>query len=312
MIVAARSPDRVADEYVERCSGCASLRGVQRRELDWLEEHGVTPTGPLVTIRERHWSTIVRVPTAVGDLYLKKCGAISAYEVPLVAALAGRWPDRMPEVVAADPERAWLLMTDAGDTLRIAGRARMAEAVGLYAELQVVEVAHVDDFVAMDVPHLPLSWLSEVGGAFIGGEHGGRVPELCAALDAFGLPESIQHDDLHDNNVFLRDDRLALYDWGDATVAHPLFSYMKAFEVARADGTDPAPLRDALLGPWTAYLPRPRLEAAIDLALPLSRISYALQLQRHVDLMPPADRLPYEEHRDEHLQLAREGIDRLV
>jgi Ser/Thr protein kinase RdoA (MazF antagonist) len=166
--------------------------------------------------------------------------------------------------------------------------------------------------MAMGVPHLPLSWLAEAGPAFIGGSHGARVPELCAALDAFGLPESIQHDDLHDNNVFLRDGRLALHDWGDATVAHPLFSYMKAFEVARRDGTDPAPLLEALLEPWTAHLPKLRLEAACELALPLSRISYALQLQRHVDRMPPADRPPYEEHRDEHLTLARAGIDDLV
>jgi hypothetical protein len=278
----------------------------------WLEAHGIVPTGPLATIRERHWSTIVRVPTAGGDLYLKRCGAISAYEVPLVAALAGRWPDRMPEVIAADPERAWLLMADAGDTLRIAGRARMAEAVALYAELQVGEVEHVPDFLAMGLPHASLAWLAETGPAFIGGEHGRRVPALCAALDAFGLPEAIQHDDLHDNNVFVRDRRLALYDWGDATVSHPLFSYMKAFEVARHDGTDPTPLRDALLGPWTAYLPLARLEEAIELALPLSRISYALQLQRHVDLMPLADRGPYEDHRDEHLQLARTGIDTLA
>ncbi len=270
----------------------------------WLEQHGVVPTGPLVTIRERHWSTIVRVPTAGGDLYLKRCGPISAYEVPLVAALAERWPDRMPTVIAADPERGWLLMADGGQTLRFAGRARLAEAVGLYAELQVGEVAHTAELVELGLPHLPLSWLAEAGAALLGGEHGARVPELCAALEAFGLPESIQHDDLHDNNVFLRDGRLGLYDWGDATVSHPLFSFMKPLWVAGRDGTDPAPLRDAFLQPWTAYLPQRQLEAALELALPLSRISYVLQLRRHIDAMPEAERPPYEEHERDELRLA--------
>jgi hypothetical protein len=292
---------------------------------DWLEQHGIRPTGAPVTIRERHWSTITRVPTADGDLYLKRCGPIGAYEIPLVSALAKRWPDRMPTVVATDSERAWLLMADGGTTLRHAGRARFAEAVGLYAELQVAEVAHVEDFLRMGLPHLPLPWLAGAYEPFLARDHGlddttaerlqslgPAFRELCAGLDAVELPESIQHDDLHDNNVFLRDGRLALYDWGDSTVAHPLFSWMKPYEVATRDGSDPAPLREAYLEPWTAYLPRQRLLDALQIALPLARLSYVLQLQRHLDRMPAGDRPPYEEHERDELRSALAELSDLV
>jgi hypothetical protein len=297
------------DEYGEAAARCASLPAVNRSIEEWLAGHGVAPSAGPEVIRERHWSTITRIPTGNGDLYLKRCGPIGAYEIPLVTALARRWPDRTPTVVAADAERAWLLMTDAGTTLRHAGRERFAEAVALYAELQVAEVAHVEEFLRMGLPHLSLSWLSDAYGPFVADEPAlqalaPRFVELCAELDALELPESIQHDDLHDNNVFLRDGRLAIYDWGDSTVAHPLFSFMKPYEVATRDGTDPAPLREAFLEPWTAYLPRQRLLDALQIALPLARVSYVMQLQRHLDAMPAEDRPPYEEHKRDELRSA--------
>ncbi|HSP74304.1 MAG TPA: hypothetical protein VLN26_18180, partial [Gaiellaceae bacterium] len=83
------------------------------------------------------------VPTADGALFLKQCAPVQAFEVPLTAALASRWPDRLPEVVAADERRAWLLLRDGGVRLREHGLEPFPAALRLYAELQVAETAHV-------------------------------------------------------------------------------------------------------------------------------------------------------------------------
>jgi hypothetical protein len=87
----------------------------------WLDELGIVATAPMETIHERPWSTVLRVPTAEGDLYLKQEAPVQASEVALTVALASRWHDRVPEVVAADVERAWLLLRDGGTRIADAG-----------------------------------------------------------------------------------------------------------------------------------------------------------------------------------------------
>ena len=46
----------------------------------------------------------------------------------------------------------------------------------------------------------------------------------------FGIPETIQHDDLHDGQVFVRDGRNLVLDWGDACVSHPFFTLSVTLE----------------------------------------------------------------------------------
>jgi hypothetical protein len=70
------------------------------------------------------------------------------------------------------------------------------------------------------------------------------------------VPETVQHDDLHHKNVYARDDRLRILDWGDASISHPFASLFVSFrfleEVNGLAPCDPwfARLRDAYLEPW--------------------------------------------------------------
>src|SRR3954454_20441382 len=47
---------------------------------------------------------------------------------------------------------------------------------------------------------------------------------MCRELASYGIPETIQHDDLHDGQVFLQDGRYRFSDWGDSCVSHPFHS----------------------------------------------------------------------------------------
>lgn len=264
----------------------------------WLAGQGIESNGPIKVVHERPWSTVLRIPTAdEGDLFLKQEAPLQAYEVPLTVALAERWPDRVPEVVAADVDRAWMLLRDGGTNVAENGEVgAFPVALGLYGELQVAEVEHVDDFLAMGLRDLRLPGVADLYEPFFERDHGlepdeverllalaPRYRELCAELDALGLPVSIQHDDLHQWNVFVRDDRVAIYDWGDSSVAFPLWSWLKPLGAVRQYGFDPEPLRDAYLAAWTQYASDQHLRKGLDLAVPTGLFPYALQIRRQYD-----------------------------
>jgi hypothetical protein len=48
-----------------------------------------------------------------------------------------------------------------------------------------------------------------------------HVAELCDQLAYYQIPETIQHDGLHDGQVFVLAGRHLMLDWGDACVSHP-------------------------------------------------------------------------------------------
>jgi Ser/Thr protein kinase RdoA (MazF antagonist) len=88
----------------------------------------------------------------------------------------------------------------------------------------------------------------------------GRVREMCEELAGYGLPETIQHDDFHDGQVFVRDGRYLLLDWGDACVSHPFFTLAVTLVGVLSWGLDDIqgsvdvePFRDAYLVPFERF-----------------------------------------------------------
>ena len=97
----------------------------------------------------------------------------------------------------------------------------------------------------------------------------------CEELASFGIPESIQHDDLHGANVFARDGVARVVDWGDACVSHPFGTLTITLSLFREDTDwDVDRLRDAYLEPFgpPATLPR-----AADLGELVGAVTRALK-----------------------------------
>ena len=208
----------------------AQLGGRRRGDID---QHHVYP-----------WSTVMRVPTASGDLYFKANSEASLWEAALVTLLAARRPDCVPPLLAVDLERGWMLMADAGTRVReIVERerdlTRWLEILPLYAGLQSGPGRPMsDEMLAARCPGSPpargslrdtrrCSTASSTCRQATDDDSWGsvsRVREMCEELAGYGLPETIQHDDFHDGQVFVRDGRYLLLDWGDACVSHPFFT----------------------------------------------------------------------------------------
>jgi len=268
---------------------------------DWIREH-VDPLGAIETEHERPWATVLRVPLAGSVAWFKACAPVQAFEPRLTAELFVRWPDRVAEVLAHDEERAWLLLADAGTPIGAFGNPPEAwlEALPVYAELQRGEVSHVEDHLAHGVPDLRIVTLSQRYEDLLRHElplasdevdrlreFAPRFAELCGELAAHGVPETVQHDDLHMRNVYAQGERLRLLDWGDSSISHPFASLVVTFRfLEEVTGLTPADpwferLRDAYLEPWGRGL-----TAVFALALRVGAFAHTFAWARHRERLP--------------------------
>jgi aminoglycoside phosphotransferase (APT) family kinase protein len=122
-----------------------------------------------------------------------------------------------------------------------------------------------------------------------------RMPELrelVEELEAFGIPETVQHDDFHDGQVFVKDDRYRLLDWGDSCISHPFHTLTVTLRaIAWRHGLEPGSepllrLRDAYIEPFGAP---PR---AAELACRTGTLGRALAWHRYLAHAADGDRDP--------------------
>jgi hypothetical protein len=248
-----------------------------------LDRIGLEPVGPFDQIHDRPWSTVIRVPTRAGNVFFKAVASSLRHEIALTELLGSRRPDCVPPPLAADHERGWMLLEDGGRTLRdvIAHErdlGRWADVLSLYARVQIDLAGDARRLLELGVPDLRVevlparveALLDEVGvmSAHERARVAASLPwvrEACVELGEAGIPETIQHDDLHDAQVFVRDDRYLLLDWGDACISHPFFSLAVTLDGVIAWGVDDVE-RSAETGPFLeAYLAPYRGSTSRDL-----------------------------------------------
>jgi hypothetical protein len=253
-----------------------------------LERLGIVRAGDIEQPHVRAWSTVMRVPTDRGDVWFKANMEALRQEAAVTAMLAERDPELVAPPLAVDVDRGWMLMSDAGRTLRdvIAEERslrRWLDVLPRYAELQIAFGDRVDALLAAGVPDLRLAVLPEryerlVTEVDVDERFREAVPHvrsLCDALASYGIAETVNHDDLHDAQVFVRDGAELVMDWGDACVSHPFFTLSVTLEGVIAwglddeeDSEDIRPYRDAYLAPFGASYDGD-LAGAVDVALRL-------------------------------------------
>jgi hypothetical protein len=261
--------------------------------------------GPLELFQTEPWASVFRAPVNGHAVWFKACAPRQSFEVALTAALSLRW-QAVTEVLAHDVDRRWLLMADAGDPLRMLGNPpqRWLEILPSYAEMQIGETERTEEHLERRVPDLRLARLPTLYGELLRAELPLEAAErsaleafrphffeLCEELDGAGIGPTVQHDDLHMNNVYVKDGALRVLDWGDASIGHPFFSLLETFrflvEMNRLPPDDPwfARLRDAYLEPWGQGH-----RGTFDLALRVGGLAHAIAWLHQRDALPSADR----------------------
>ncbi|MFD9096632.1 phosphotransferase [Streptomyces collinus] len=265
---------------------------------DGLATHGLRAAGPL-EVRLRPWSVLARVPVAGRPaVWFKANPPASGFEGVLTAALA-RWvPRHVLAPLAVDADRGWSLLPDGGALFRdvlerqAVGPETWEGLLRQYADMQRALVPHTQEIARLGVPDATPGQMPRVFDELMARNKGlrpadrsrldrlrPRLLDWCAELADLGVPDSLDHADLHDGQLFHPEPgRYTFFDWGDATVSHPFCSlHVTARRAAERYGPGVmARLRDAYLEPWTDDgRTTAELRRAVDLAWRLSALGRA-------------------------------------
>ena len=280
---------------------------------DWIDaqcaQAGLARSGP-ARARCRPYSVVARVPTSAGTVWFKASPPMSRFEPALITALAQWHPDIFSTPIAIDLDRAWSLTPDGGPTLReqlasagAAGITTLHATVRDYAVLQHDLAQHAGDLLALGLADLrPASVPAQFArlladpaitsrldtpDGITGDQHQSllqlrpQLTEWCAELDGLGIPASLDHADVHPNNIFAATGMP--FDWGDAALAHPFASLLVLLRTAAeqaglpADAPEITALTEAYLRPWReAGHPHEAITRALPLALRITPLARAL------------------------------------
>lgn len=291
-----------------------------------LERQHIGITGPIEVLHQRAWSAFARVPTTSGSVYFKAPSPALKFEAALAQALA-RWrPDCMLPILAVDLEWGWTLSADAGVTLRSLGQTieqlpHWHKILPLYVEVQIDLAARVDQMLALGVPDRRLATLPQLYDQLLGDTENLRVSlspgltrdehrrlldlrprlaALCEELAGYSLPETIAHEEVHENNVVFRDGRYIFTDWSDSSVAHPFFSMLVTLRAAAhwlklaEQGPEMMRLRDIYLEAWSNFGTRPDLLAAFQIAYRLAMVNRSLSWRSGLDSLSEKAKVEYD------------------
>jgi hypothetical protein len=299
-----------------RAWGAGAIRWAARR----LAVRDIVVTGKPGQFHVRTWSTVIRLPTERGAVFFKAVWRPLRFEAGLTAAIATWAPDDVGIPLAVDQRRGWMLLEDGGQRLReILAKDRdighWHRILPQYAELQLAVAPHARRALNLGTPDrraralatkyarllqqpsLLRAGLKEGVTQSQDGALKDLVPQVRKWTGELSIvPETIQHDDLHDGQVFVKDGRYRILDWGDSCVSHPFLSMSVversvAYTLKLKPGSrEIARLRDIYLEPFTIYASAEKLRAIYPIAIRLAWISRALSWATLVPHLSPTEK----------------------
>src|SRR5262245_44612884 len=324
---ARRSIESWIHRAAEATSGAAacdwSRVGWRDEVLAWvgrqLDRRRWPPVSAITQVRVWEFSQVLYLETAAGNFYFKSRPESGAREAVVTSGLAARHPVSMPDVVAIEPGRGWLLMraTAGADLMEVGDLDGWTAAAATLADMQIDWVGAGEELAALGCPRRSLVDLEAEIGPLVAdvallqperadrlgdaevadlGRRRGELEALCRELDGFGVPPSLEHGDLWGANVIAAEGASVLIDWENASVAHPFFTpALLRLSLDYTPALDHVPdarsrIRDAYLGRWAdrgplaGQSPR-RLEEAFDLAERVAMVHYAAQFRHSVRLV---------------------------
>ncbi|GHO78448.1 hypothetical protein KSD_62190 [Ktedonobacter sp. SOSP1-85] len=270
----------------------------------WIEQAlAKLEVQPIVSIEQigvAERGSLLRVQTAKNTFYFKALPAFFQHELTLLQHLARYQVGCVPALVAVDERERWLLMHDFGDRHldQSLDLADWQEALRRYAILQIDHSAQVEQLEELGCPRLPLATLPEQLGHLLTSEQSllfdtptalsleqvrrlhDALPltrSLCQELAGYALPETLEHGDLHAQNIVLSEGDYLYYDWTDSCIAHPFFSlYPFLLDIEARWPEARTRLREAYLQPWERYATREQLVDAFELAQRLAPLHLSM------------------------------------
>ncbi len=285
-------------------------RGWLSEMKTWLTQElarlGRTPVGEPEQIKHWSLSAVLRQRTVGGVVYIKAVQGHFIAEPRITAKLAELFPEYVPQVLALDAQRGWLLLEPLrGDSVNNAPHRVWCEARRRHGRLQLASLAYKDALLAAGCADRSLTQLEKALPQLLqesleldrlSPEERKRLlalePQLLGEIDdlaACGLPETLVHGDLHFGNIVYQGDGLTFFDWTDACFSHPFFDVVMLKSYDRSPEASPE-LRDAYLEPWRERFESAPLERALRLAERVGLLFYAESFNTIYRAQEPASR----------------------
>ena len=218
-----------------------------------------------------------------GDFYFKATALLPLFsnEAQVNKKLAKLFVNKVPEVVAINADKQWMLTTDFGGGLpENADKKHWQLAFGEFAKLQIAAIEHTEtikqhgclsrhaNYTLVQlteyfsdteiVNHLP----EQVTSARV--QILAEVEQSIIALEQLAIPNTLVHGDLHIENIASTNNGYLFFDWSDACIAHPFVDGTYIYRMDESE--DKQAIIDAYLTPWREMFAKDIVDKAWQLA----------------------------------------------
>ena len=276
-------------------------------DLAWADEQltaaGRPRQGPAVQMKTWNLSSIWRLPTSEGDVWLKAVPPFFAHEGAVIHALAA---PTLPALIAFDDLGRTLLEDVHGVDQYRAPTERHAVMIDALVALQAGAVDQVDEILGAGAPDwraapfaVAAADVVERGSSGLDTDERRVLDRLVAGLDdrfralaECGIPDTFVHGDFHTGNVRWTDAGPVIFDWGDCGIGNPLLD-LPPFDRNLAAEHRPA-ARSRWIEQWTAHVPGSDAARAVALVEPIATLRLAIIYQRFLDGIEQTERCYHE------------------
>ena len=281
--------------------------GGPARDVAWADQQltavGRPREGPAVQMKTWNLSSIWKLPTVDGDVWLKAVPPFFAHEGAAIHALAA---PTLPPLIAFDDLGRTLLEDVRGVDQYRASSERHAVMIDALVDLQAGAIDRIPDLLAAGAPDwraasFAVAAADVVERGSVGLETGQRriLDRLLAGLnDRFralaecGIPDTFVHGDFHTGNVRWTDAGPVIFDWGDCGIGNPLMD-LPPFDRNLSDEHRPA-ARSRWIEQWTIKAPGSDAARAVGLIEPIAALRMAVIYQAFLDGIEQTERLYHE------------------
>ncbi|MBC7806356.1 MAG: phosphotransferase, partial [Akkermansiaceae bacterium] len=289
-----------------------------------------TSTLPIEQLRSAYTAAVLRADTGTGSVYLKTVSPPFRHEARLTKLLSERHPDQLPSVLSAGANEnrhdnsSELLTADVGGE-SVGSHTALStwtEIVHRYASLQSESTGRIGLLLENGCVDLRVATVRGRVSKFSGrlqsalrGSPAGltddewnrldtlspRFDTALRQLDALGLPDCLEHGDLHVGNLRWNPAKKSpvFLDWSHACVTFPFYGYGTLILDDDWFGPDAqvatARVEWAYLSPWAAYAGPQQMAEAFVLWKPLRHLFIA---ERQIEIITSFQELWTNANRD--------------
>lgn len=202
-------------------------------------------------IVETPWSTVLKINTQDGPVYLKQTPSDLFIEFEILKKCRDLCQvNDIPEIIKVNESLRCGLMKSCGEaSLRTMFNEHLnvdllINGLQVYRKIQQATAPHVDGFIQLGVPDWRLERFPKLYHDFVSNEeflltHGlemaqvnllqegvHKIKNLSQALLNYGILPCLDHSDFHENNMLFNNatKKISIIDLGETAINHPLFS----------------------------------------------------------------------------------------